>query len=70
MYFAVPKNIATALARSRPVDYCNSLYHNFALKDILKIQRVQNCLARKITRSPHLLCHLSLVNNNMSLDCH
>ena len=27
-------------------------YHNIALKDILKLQCVQNCLARVITRSP------------------
>ena len=50
MSFAVAKTIATALVSSRP-DYCNSLYHNIALKDILKLQRVQYCLARVITRS-------------------
>ena len=45
MYFA------TALVSSR-LDYCNSLYHNIDLKDILKLQHVQNCLARVVTRSP------------------
>ena len=51
MYFAVAKNIATALASTR-LDYCNSLYYDIALKDILKRQRVQNCLARVVIRSP------------------
>ena len=36
MYFAVAKTIATALVCSI-LDYCNSLYHNIVLKDILKI---------------------------------
>ena len=34
--------IATAVVSSR-LDYCNSLYHNIALKDIMKVQHVQNC---------------------------
>ena len=51
MSFAADKTMATALVRSR-LDYCNSLYHNIALKDILKLHRVQNCLARVVTRSP------------------
>ena len=46
MSFAVAK----ALFSSR-LDSCNSLHHNIALKDILKLQRVQNCLARVVTRS-------------------
>ena len=51
MYFAVAKTIATALVSSR-LDYCNSLYHNNAPTDILKLRRVQNCLARVVTQSP------------------
>ena len=35
------------------LDYCNSPFHSIALKDILKRQRVQNCLA-KATRSPRV----------------
>ena len=49
MSFGVAKTIAIALVSSR-LDYC--LYHNIAHKDILKLQRVQNCLARVVTRSP------------------
>ena len=45
-------HIATALVSSSRLDSCNSLYHNIALKDILKLQCVHNCLARVITRSP------------------
>ena len=41
MSFAVTKTIETALVSSR-LDYCNSLYHNIALNDILKLQSVQN----------------------------
>ena len=37
MSFVVDKTIATALVSSR-LDYCNSIYHNIALKDILKLQ--------------------------------
>ena len=51
MCLAVAKTIATALISSR-LDYCNSIYHNVALKDILKLQHVQNCLTRVVTRSP------------------
>ena len=48
---SVAKTIATALITSR-LDYCNSLLYNIASKDILKLQCVQNCLARVVTRSP------------------
>ena len=34
------------------LDYCNSLLYGTAEKDINRLQRVQNCLARVITRSP------------------
>ena len=47
---SVAKTIATALVSSR-LDYCNSLLYNTANKDIAKLQRVQNCLARVVTRS-------------------
>ena len=50
MYFAVAKTIVTAVVSSI-LDYCNSIYHNIVLNDILKLQRVQNCLARVVTRS-------------------
>ena len=48
---SVAKTIATALITSR-LDYCISLLYNIASKDILKLQCVQNCLARVVTRSP------------------
>ena len=59
MSFSVAKTIATALVNGR-LDNCNSLYHNIALKDILKLQRVQNCLARVVTHSS-LFSHSSLL---------
>jgi len=54
---SVTKTIATALVTSR-LDYCNSLLYNIASQDILKLQCVQNCLARVVTRSPQF-SHLS-----------
>ena len=51
MSLSVAKTIATALVSSR-LDYCNSILHNIAIKDITKLQRVQNCLARVVIRSP------------------
>ena len=48
---SVAKTIATALVSSR-LDYCNSLLYNTTNKDIAKLQRVHNCLARVVTRSP------------------
>jgi len=49
--FQSPKTIATALITSR-LDYCNPLLYNIAYKDIVKLQCVQNCLARFVARSP------------------
>ena len=48
---SVAKTIATALISSI-LDYCNSILYNSANKDITKLHRVQNCLARVVTRSP------------------
>ena len=62
MYFAVSKTVASVLVNSR-LDYCNSLYHNIALKDILKLQRVQNSLARAVTRSPRFSHSLPLLKS-------
>ena len=45
------KQIAVALVSSR-LDYCNSLFHNIPEKDIARLQRVQNCLARVVTNAP------------------
>ena len=47
---SVAKTIATALVSSS-LDYCNSLLYNTANKDMATLQRVQNCLARVVTRS-------------------
>ena len=45
------KEIAVALVSSK-LDYCNSLFHNIPEKDIVRFQRVQNCLARVVTKAP------------------
>ena len=45
------KQIAVALVSSE-LDYCNSFFHNMPEKDIARLQRVQNCLARVVTNAP------------------
>ena len=45
------------------INICNSLYHNIALKDILKLQRVLNCLAGVVTLSPRLSHSLPLLSS-------
>ena len=57
------KLLATALVSSR-LDYCNSLLYGIADIDLTRLQRVQNQLARLVTKSPPftrsipLLCSL------------
>ena len=51
----VPKSalipLANALVTSR-LDYCNSLYNGIAKTNVQKLQRIQNCIARAITKTP------------------
>ena len=37
---------------SSKLDYCNSLFHNIPEKDIARLQPIQNCLARVVTKAP------------------
>ena len=53
------KQIAVALASSK-LDYCNSLFHNMPEKDIARLQRVQNCLARVVTNAPRFRIHFKI----------
>ena len=39
MFYYLTKTIATALVTSR-LDYCNSLFHNIAIKDITKLSKL------------------------------
>ena len=45
------KQIAVALVSSM-LDYCNSLSPNMPEKDFARLQWVQNCLARVVTKAP------------------
>ena len=45
------KQIAVALVSSK-LDYCDSLFYNMPEKDIARLQCVQNCLARVVTKAP------------------
>ena len=45
------KQIAVALVSGK-LDYCNSLFYNIPEKDIARLQRIQNCLARVVTKAP------------------
>ena len=47
----VSKTIATALVSSK-LDYCNGLLYNVTNRELNRLQGVQNCLARVVTRSP------------------
>jgi hypothetical protein len=51
----VPKSalipLANALVTSR-LDYCNSLYNGIAKTNLQKLQRIQNSIARAITKTP------------------
>ena len=49
--YDLAKQIAVALVSSK-LDYCDSLFPNMPEKDIAKLQRVQNCLARVVTNAP------------------
>ena len=54
---SVAKTIATSLVGSK-LDYCNSLFYNITEREISKLQGVQNCLARVVTKSPRF-CHIT-----------
>ena len=45
------KQFAVALVKSK-LDYCNSFFHNMPVKDIARLQRVQNCLSGVVTKAP------------------
>ena len=66
---SVAKTIATALVSSI-LDYCNSLLYNTANKDVAKLQRVQNCLARVVTRSPRFSRSVPLLKSLHWLPVH
>ena len=52
--------LATALVSSR-LDYCNSLLYGIADIDLTRLQRVQNQLARLVTKSPTFTHSLPLL---------
>ena len=53
------KCLASALVSSR-LDYCNSLLHSVAVRDMLKLQRVQNCLPTVTTRAGRIASSIPL----------
>ena len=58
---AVTKTIATSLVSSK-LDYCNSIRYSIPNREINKLQSVQNCLARVVTRSARLCSVTPLLN--------
>ena len=54
------KVLATALVSSH-LDYCNSLLYGIADIDLTRLQRVQNQLARLVTKSPPFTCSIPLL---------
>ena len=53
--------LANALVISR-LDYCNLLLHSAPVTYLDKLQRVQNSLARAVTKSPGLTPSMPLIN--------
>ena len=49
--FNAASTIATSLIHSR-LDYCNSLYFGLPTFQIKRLQKIQNALARTVTRTP------------------
>jgi len=64
-YLSIVQTIAAALIPSR-LDYCNSLLFDIASKGILKLQSVQNCLVKFVSRSPRFSHFVPLLK---SLHC-
>ena len=60
---ASAKAVANALVSSR-FDYCNSLLYNIADKDLSRLQRVQNCLARVVFKA-HRFCHVTPLRKSL-----
>ena len=56
-FLAPSKTIATSLIGSK-LNYCNSVLVNVTEKEISKLQGVQNCLARVVTKSLRF-CHIT-----------
>ena len=59
---ALAKQIAVALVTSK-LDYCKSLLHEIPAKDLQKLQRVQNCLARVVTKAPRFSRSIPLLKS-------
>ena len=45
------------------LDYCNSLSHEIPAKDLQKLQHVQNCFARVVTKAPRFSRSIPLLNS-------
>ena len=54
------KLLATALVSNR-LDYCNLFLYGVAIIDLTRLQRVQNQLARQVTKSPPFTSSLPLL---------
>ena len=59
---ALAKQIAVAPVTSK-LDYCNSLLHEIPAKDLQKLQHVQNCLARVVTKAPRFSRSIPLLKS-------
>ena len=62
LLLALAKQIAVALVTSK-LDYCNSLLHEIPAKDLQQLQRVQNCLARIVTKALHFSRSIPLLKS-------
>ena len=53
----------TIVILTSKLDYSNSLLHEIPAEDLQKLQRVQNCLARVVTKAPRLSCSIPLTKS-------
>ena len=59
---ALAKRIVVELVTSK-LDYCNSLLHEIPAKDLQKLQRVQDCLTRIVTKAPRFSRSITLIKS-------
>ena len=50
--FDAAKSVAVSIVGAR-LDYCNSLLYSTSQRNLDRLQRVQNSLARVVTQAPH-----------------
>jgi len=61
--FKTASTIATSIVHSK-LDYCNSLYYNLRKSQIIRLQQIQNSLARAVVKAPKS-CHITPILHSL-----